>query len=159
MSQSDNEVEPVFWSVNGVDHGKLYNNPEEICVDFNNVDRDYNTEEQPLDWINWVRLYIDEENNSVGLNISNGDPRGSQIGFHLKKYIREGEQFTYGIDVIEKSLSNAELIGSYNIDLNRLKINNDTQAANEKLKQELLDAKNKIKDLEEKIKDLEKLKD
>ena len=155
MNQSDNEVEPVLWSVNGVDYEKLYENPEEVCVYFNNVDRDYNNEEQPLDWINWARLYIDEENNSIGLNISNGDPRGAQIGFHLKKYIREGEQFTYEIDVNEKSLPYSDLIGFCNIDLNTLKINKDIKEDN-RLKQELLDAQNKIKQLEEKIKELEK---
>lgn len=155
MNQSDNEVEPIFWSVDGVDYGELYNNPEEICVYFNYEDRDCTAEEQPLDWINWAKLYIDEENNSICLNISNGDPRGSQIDFRLKKYIKEGEQFTYEVNVIENSSLNAELIGSCNIDLNCLKLNKDTKDDNN-LKQELLDAQNKIKELEEKIKELEK---
>ena len=74
MSQSDNEVESVLWGVNGVDIDALCDNPDEVCVYFNNVDRSCNNEEQPLDWINWANLYIDEENNSIGLNISNGDP-------------------------------------------------------------------------------------
>ena len=153
--QSDMVFNNILWSVRSTGN----KNPSEICIHFNKEERKYNNEEQPLDWINWVRLYIDEDNNSIGLNISNGDPHGSQIGFHLKKYIREGEQFTYELDVNEKSLPYSDLIGKYNIDLNRLKINNDTQASNEKFKQELLDAQNKIKELEEKIKDLEKSKD
>lgn len=136
MNQSDYEVEHVFWSVDGVNHGKLYNNSKEICVYFNNEDRDYNAEERHLDWINWVRLYIDEENNKIGLSISNGDPRSSQIDFHLKKYIRNGEQFTYKVDVIEKSLPYLELIGTCNIDLNCLKLNKDIRYDN-KPKQEL----------------------
>ena len=146
MNQSDRVFNNILWSVR--DTGNK--NPSEICIHFNKEERKYNIEEQPLDWLNWVKLYIDEENNSIGLNISNGDPHDSQINFYLKKYIREGEQITYEINVIEKSLSNAELIGSYNIDLNCLKIDKYIQAYNEKLKCELLDTQDKISELEEK---------
>lgn len=153
MNQSNDETEPVLWYVN--DANSLDENPNEVCVYFNNADRDYNSEEQPLDWINWVRLYINEEHNAIGLNISNGDPHGSQIGFNLKKYIREGEQFTYEININENSLPRSELVGSCNINLNCLKIDKNIKDDNG-LKQELFDAQNKIKQLEEKIKELEK---
>lgn len=156
IEHSDNEDEPVFWSVDGINHGKLYNNPDEVCVYFNNEDRDYNTEEKRLDWINWMKLNIDKVNNSVSLNISNGDPRKAQIELELKKTIKQGEQFTYEINVNENSLPYSELIGSCNINLTCLKFNKNMHEDKEKLKQELSDANNKIKELNEKIKKLEK---
>ena len=36
-----------------------------------------------LDWLNWISLNINEQDDSVSLNLSTGDPRGAQYTFKI----------------------------------------------------------------------------
>lgn len=135
---------PVSWSINDVSES----NPNEIRVVFNNEDRDDEMYEQPLNWINWLSLNIDDKNNSIHLNISTEDSRGSQLGIHLikntnKKSAIYNESKPVILDINE--VNYCSQIGLCRINMNSLSIKSD-ELMNE------LEQKNKyIKELETRL--------
>ena len=152
-SDSDTDVintYPVFWSVNDV----LESNPDEIRVVFNNEDRDGEMDEQSLDWINWLSLSIDEKNNSIHLNISTEDCRGSQLGIHLTKHTNKNSAIYNEAKPVILDINEVKYcsqVGLCRINMDSLSIKSDEIKTIDELKNEL-DQKNKyIEELENRL--------
>jgi hypothetical protein len=83
------DTDSVMWTVAG-DKKVMdsFVNTGDIVVEFNNNEREDVT--QPLSWLKWVSLTMDERDDAVHMHLSTGDPRGSQFSVSLyrpKKYI------------------------------------------------------------------------
>ena len=145
----------AMWSVNEIDEY----NPDEIFIKFNRDD--YASEiEYSLDWLNWISLSIDEDDNSIHLNISSEDPRGSQLKIHLtkntnKKSLIYNEKAPIILDIDEVKYGSK--IGLCRIDTKCLEINSsEKEKENEEKNKKEVELTNIIEEQKKYIKELEK---
>jgi hypothetical protein len=141
---------PVLWSVNDIPES----NPDKIHIIFNNDDRCDDMDEQPLDWINWLSLSIDEKDNSIHLNISTEDCRGSQLGIHLtkntnKKSLIYNEAKPVILDINE--VKYCSHVGLCRINMDSLSITSDEIKTVDELKNELEQKNKYIEELEARL--------
>ena len=144
----------AMWSVNEIDEY----NPDRIFINFNKEYHDGETE-YSLDWLNWISLSIDEDDNSIHLNISTEDSRGSQLAINLrrtnKKSLIYNENAPIILDINEVKYCSE--IGLCRIDTKCLEINSsEKEKENEEKNKKEVELTNIIEEQKKYIKELEK---
>ena len=67
-----------------------------------------------LDWLNWISLNINEQNDSISLNLSTGDPRGSQYTVKIIRNTDLKEQKNISVYIKEPTIYSPILETSIN---------------------------------------------
>lgn len=70
------------WNIRG-DMTDNYLNTDDIVVEFS--EKKGNQKTQNLDWLNWVSLDMDKQNDAIHMHLSTGDSRGSQFSISLTR--------------------------------------------------------------------------
>ena len=86
------------WNIRG-DKTDKFINTDDVVVDFYKKDG-------PLDWLNWVSLDMDKQNDAIHMYLSTGDPRGAQFSVSLtrdKKHTNDAKFLIFDTNFKEMS--------------------------------------------------------
>jgi hypothetical protein len=73
------------WNIRG-DTTDNYLNTDDIVVEF--ITDEEKKEINSLDWLNWMSLDMDKQNDSIHIHLSTNDPRDSQFSISLTRPIQ-----------------------------------------------------------------------